>query len=374
MINWWLDKGIDGFRVDAISHIKKADNFPDMPNPKDLKYVSSFDKHMNQPGIHNYLKELKENTFDKYDIVTVGEANGVSAEDREDIAEWVGSEDGRFNMIFQFEHLDLWNADTESEFDVVAYKKVLTKWQNTVNDIGWNALYIENHDIPRSISTWGDDKDLRVQCAKSFGAVYFLQKGTPFIYQGQEIGMTNVYFDSITDYKDVRTLNEYNEACDDTKKSKKFIENLKDSSRDNARTPMQWNTEKSAGFTKGTPWIGVNPNYETINVETELNDENSILNFYKKMIKLRGDSEELLYGDYKLILEEDKEIYAYTRLIDSKGYLIICNLSKNVSEFKNKYILRSDNLVLGNYSIDCHENITSLTLEPYECRVYKIKK
>lgn len=373
MINWWLDKGIDGFRVDAISHIKKADNFPDMENPKGLKYVSSFDKHMNQPGIHDYLKELKENTFDKYDIVTVGEANGVSATDIEDITQWVGSEEGKFNMIFQFEHLDLWNADTRGDFDVVGYKKVLSKWQDTVNDIGWNALYIENHDIPRSVSTWGDDKELRVQCAKSFGTVYFLQKGTPFIYQGQEIGMTNVSFDTIYDYKDVRTLNEYNEACEETKRCESFIGNLKVSSRDNARTPMQWNAEKNAGFTEGEAWIGVNENYKTINVEAELEDEDSILNFYKNLIKLRGSSEELLYGEYKLILEEDDKIYAYTRLLDGRGYIIICNLTKDTCEFTEKnYTLNYENLVLNNYSVKEHRAADSIALDPYECRVYKI--
>lgn len=372
MINWWLDKGIDGFRVDAISHIKKADNFPDMPNPEGLKYVSSFDMHMNQPGIHRYLKELKENTFDRYDIVTVGEANGVSATDEEDIREWVGAEEGKFNMVFQFEHLDLWNADTTGDFDVLGYKRVLSKWQNTVNDIGWNALYIENHDIPRSVSTWGDDKELRVQCAKSFGAVYFLQKGTPFIYQGQEIGMTNVSFDTIYDYKDVRTLNEYNEACEESKKCENFIKNLKVSSRDNARTPMQWDSSKNAGFTEGTPWIGVNTNYERINVESEKKTDDSILNFYKSMIRLKKGSKELLHGDYALIMEEDENIYAYTRLLEGRGYVVICNLSKNTCEYRGEYTLSYDKLNLKNYSVDVHEDTRDLTLKPYECRVYKI--
>ena len=374
MINWWLDKGIDGFRVDAISHIKKEDGFPDMPNPEKLKYVSSFKKHMNQPGIHNYLRELKENTFDKYDVVTVGEANGVSVTDVEDIREWVGSQEGKFNMIFQFEHLDLWNADTSGDFDVVGYKKVLSKWQNTVNDIGWNALYIENHDIPRSVSTWGDDGEYRLQCAKSFGAVYFLQKGTPFIFQGQEIGMTNVSYPSIKDYKDVRTLNEYNEASEESRRCETFIENLKVSSRDNARTPMQWDTTSNAGFTTGTPWIGTNENYRSINVESELRDEDSILNFYKKMIRLRGASQELLYGDYELLMEEDKNIYAYTRMDGKQGYVIICNLSKNLCEFRGEDVLKHENLVLNNYSVDTHRDTEDLMLSPYECRVYRVER
>ena len=207
MINWWLDKGIDGFRVDAISHIKKEEGLNDMPNPEGLEYVESFDKHMNVNGIHKYLAELKERTFDNYDIMTVGEANGVDAEDSD---LWVGDENGKFNMIFQFEHLHLWGAESENDFDVKNYKKVLTKWQKALDGNGWNALYIENHDIPRVISTWGNDSDYWRECATAFALMYFMQQGTPFIYQGQEIGMTNVKFDSIYDYNDVKGINIYN--------------------------------------------------------------------------------------------------------------------------------------------------------------------
>ena len=194
MMKWWLDKGIDGFRVDAISHIKKRDGFPDMPNPDNKRYVDSFDNHMNVDGIQKYLQELKEETFAKYDIVTVGEANGVDAENAD---EWVGTENGKFNMIFQFEHLKLWDYEGETEFCPKSYKDVLSKWQNTLSTNGWNALFIENHDIPRSTSTWGNDKEYWLESAKAFATVYFIQKGTPFIYQGQEIGMTKVHFDSI---------------------------------------------------------------------------------------------------------------------------------------------------------------------------------
>ena len=208
MINWWLDKGIDGFRVDAISHIKKEEGLTDMDNPKELKYVESFDKHMNVEGIHKYLKELKERTFDNYDIMTVGEANGVEAEEAD---LWVGEKNGKFNMIFQFEHLHLWGAESKNSFNVKNYKKVLTKWQKALDGNGWNALYIENHDIPRVISTWGNDKEYLRECATAFGLMYFMQQGTPFIYQGQEIGMTNVKFDSIYDYNDVKGINIYKE-------------------------------------------------------------------------------------------------------------------------------------------------------------------
>ncbi|MDU5651230.1 MAG: alpha-glucosidase, partial [Clostridium perfringens] len=178
MINWWLDKGIDGFRVDAISHIKKEEGFKDMDNPEGLKYVSSFEKHMNVEGINSHLKELKEETFSKYDIVTVGEANGVSADEAD---HWVAEDEGTFNMIFQFEHLNLWNYEEGQGFDVKAYKDVLTNWQNSLEGKGWNALFIENHDIPRVVSTWGNDKEYLTECSKAFGAIYFLQKGTPFI-------------------------------------------------------------------------------------------------------------------------------------------------------------------------------------------------
>ncbi len=374
MINWWLDKGIDGFRVDAISHIKKENGLNDMPNHHDEKYVSSFAKHMNQDGIHEYLKELKKETFDKYDIVTVGEANGVTSDDVEDINEWVGKEDGKFNMIFQFEHLNLWNTDSSEKFDVVSYKKILSNWQETVNKIGWNALYIENHDIPRSISTLGNDSEYRIPCAKSFGAMYFLQKGTPFIYQGQEIGMTNVSYETMEDYRDVRTFNEYKEFSEDQKNDSKIIEKLKNASRDNARTPMQWDDSQNAGFTTGTPWLKLNENHSRVNVKNDLEDEDSILNFYKKMIKLRKHSKEILYGDYKCILESDENIYSYTRVLNGKGYIVICNLTEDVCEFKEQnYTLEYENLVLNNYGVEDHKKMYKFLLKPYECRVYKLK-
>lgn len=284
MINWWLDKGIDGFRVDAISHIKKEEGFKDMDNPNGLKYVESFDKHMNVNGIHDYLQELKEETFSKYNIMTVGEANGVNAEEAE---EWVSEDKGKFNMVFQFEHLHLWDYEVDREFNVKAYKDVLTRWQKGLEGKGWNALFIENHDIPRVVSTWGNDKEYLRECATAFAAVYFLQQGTPFIYQGQEIGMTNVKFDSIDDYKDVKCINAYNEKIKNGALEQEAMNEVFATSRDNSRTPMQWDSSKNAGFTDGIPWIKVNNNYKFINVANEEKDENSILSFYKKLIKLR---------------------------------------------------------------------------------------
>ncbi|TPE20247.1 glycoside hydrolase family 13 protein [Clostridium perfringens] len=370
MINWWLDKGIDGFRVDAISHIKKEEGLKDMDNPDGLKYVSSFEKHMNVEGINSHLKELKEETFSKYDIVTVGEANGVSANEAD---HWVAEDEGTFNMIFQFEHLNLWNYEEGQGFDVKAYKDVLTNWQNSLEGKGWNALFIENHDIPRVVSTWGNDKEYLTECAKAFGAIYFLQKGTPFIYQGQELGMTNVKYHGISEYDDVKTINTYNERIESGVSEEIALKEAWVTSRDNSRTPMQWNSNKNAGFTEGKPWIGVNENYKTINVEVEEMDENSVLNFYKKLIKLKKSNEALIYGVYDLILEDDENIFAYTRTLNNHKFLIMANLT----EEKAKYIyekekLNSKDLILNNYEVCAHENLTEFTLKPYECRVYKL--
>ncbi|KXA14829.1 glycoside hydrolase family 13 protein [Clostridium perfringens] len=370
MINWWLDKGIDGFRVDAISHIKKEEGLKDMDNPEGLKYVSSFEKHMNVEGINSHLKELKEETFSKYDIVTVGEANGVSADEAD---HWVAEDEGTFNMIFQFEHLNLWNYEEGQGFDVKAYKDVLTNWQNSLECKGWNALFIENHDIPRVVSTWGNDKEYLTECAKAFGAIYFLQKGTPFIYQGQELGMTNVKYHSISEYDDVKTINTYNERIESGVSEEIALKEAWVTSRDNSRTPMQWNSSNNAGFTCGKPWIGVNENYKTINVEVEERDENSVLNFYKKLIRLKKSNEALIYGVYDLILEEDENIFAYTRTLNNHKFFIMANLT----EEKAKYIyekekLNSKDLILNNYEVCAHENLTEFTLKPYECRVYKL--
>ncbi|MDG6884901.1 Oligo-16-glucosidase [Clostridium perfringens] len=370
MINWWLDKGIDGFRVDAISHIKKEEGLKDMDNPDGLKYVSSFEKHMNVEGINSHLKELKEETFSKYDIVTVGEANGVSANEAD---HWVAEDEGTFNMIFQFEHLNLWNYEEGQGFDVKAYKDVLTNWQNSLEGKGWNALFIENHDIPRVVSTWGNDKEYLTECAKAFGAIYFLQKGTPFIYQGQELGMTNVKYHSICEYDDVKTINTYNERIESGVSEEIALKEAWVTSRDNSRTPMQWNSSKNAGFTCGKPWIGVNENYKTINVEVEERDENSVLNFYKKLIKLKKSNEALIYGVYDLILEEDENIFAYTRTLNNDKFLIMANLTgENAKYVYEKEKLNSKDLILNNYEICEHKNLTEFILKPYECRVYKL--
>lgn len=367
VINWWLDKGIDGFRVDAISHINKEEGLVDMDNPDNLKYVPSFDKHMNVEGIHDYLRELKENTFSKYDIMTVGEANGVKAEQATD---WVGENDGKFNMLFQFEHIDLWNS---SEFNLPNLKKVWNKWQVNLENDGWNALFIENHDITRVVSSWGDDTRFLKESAKALGLLYFMHKGTPFIYQGQEIGMTNVKFNDINEYDDIRSINEYNQLINQGMSPKDALEHIWNTSRDNTRTPMQWDDSLNAGFSKSNPWIHVNPNYKYINVKEQLEDDDSILNFYKKMIKIKKSSECLIYGKYNLILEDDTNIFAYERILNDEKFLVICNLKSESSNYKyEKLTLKYENLILSNYNVDAHKDLNNFELKPWEARLYKI--
>lgn len=367
MINWWLDKGIDGFRVDAISHINKEEGLVDMDNPDNLKYVPSFDKHMNVEGIHDYLRELKENTFSKYDIMTVGEANGVKAEQATD---WVGENDGKFNMLFQFEHIDLWNS---SEFNLPNLKKVWNKWQVNLENDGWNALFIENHDITRVVSSWGDDTRFLKESAKALGLLYFMHKGTPFIYQGQEIGMTNVRFDSIEKYNDVKSINIYEEKINEGVSVNEALKAVASISRDNARTPMQWDSTNYAGFSENTPWIDVNENYKSINVESQLANENSVLNFYKKLIKIRKENPSLIYGRYDMILEEDEKIYAYTRTLDNDKYVVIVNLSDEEALYKYDDLdLIYENLMIANYKVREHGILKELVLKPYEARLYKV--
>lgn len=370
MINWWLDKRIDGFRIDAISHIKKEDGLTDMPNPEGLKYVRSFDKQRNVKGIHKYLEELKENTFDNYDIMTVGEAGGVNVEEA---PLWVGEEQGKFNMIFQFEHLELWNTKVEQTKDIKGYKKILSKWQKGLENNGWNALFIENHDLPRSVSTWGNDKEFWHESATALAVMYFMMQGTPFIYQGQEIGMTNVKFQKIDDYDCVGTKNMYAIKREEGVPHEEIMEVIWATSRDNSRTPMQWDDSLNAGFSTGIPWMGMNPNYVEINVERQEKDPNSILNFYKKLISLKKSDQVLIYGSYDLILEDHEQIYAYTRTLGNEKAVIICNLTDEEAEYNCKHIkLAYDELVLSNYKVKHHEKSTEFMLRPYEARIYKI--
>ncbi|MBP2002401.1 alpha-glucosidase [Paenibacillus shirakamiensis] len=371
MVNWWLDKGIDGFRVDAISHIKKIAGFPDMPNPHGLTHVPSFDGHMNREGIHDFLTELKQETFDKYDIMTVGEASGVNIDQAD---AWVGEENGKFNMIFQFEHLALWNKSATGGLDIATLQATLSRWQKGLEGSGWNALFIENHDQPRSISTWGNDQEHWRASAKSLASMYFLMQGTPFIYQGQEIGMTNVQFDSIDDYNDVAIRNMYQLELAAGKSHDEVMQVIWKNGRDNSRTPMQWNNTANAGFTTGSPWLKMNPNYAEINVEQQRQDPNSIYHHYKKLIALRASSPVLVYGQYDLVPQLDPNLYVYSRTLGTEKLLVICNLTEHEALFDCPidWEYESTELLIHNYEADPAESIQTLALRPFESRVYML--
>ncbi|MDF1452109.1 alpha-glucosidase [Staphylococcus epidermidis] len=367
MMNWWFEKGIDGFRVDAITHIKKNFEAGDLPVPDGKKFAPAFDVDMNQPGIQEWLQEMKDKSLSRYDIMTVGEANGVTPNDAE---EWVGEENGKFNMIFQFEHLGLWSTG-DTKFDVKSYKQVLNRWQKQLENVGWNALFIENHDQPRRVSTWGDDKNYWYESATSHATAYFLQHGTPFIYQGQEIGMTNYPFESIESFNDVAVKTEYQIVKKEGGDVNQLLDKYKMENRDNARTPMQWNNSINAGFTTGKPWFHVNPNYTEINVKQQLNDKFSILSYYKALIQLKKSDLIYTYGKFNMVDAENKQVFAYTRTFKNNTVLIVANLTNEVSELNLPFELdiSSVDIKLHNYHLN---DINLDHIKPYESFVVEI--
>ena len=367
MMNWWFEKGIDGFRVDAITHIKKNFEAGDLPVPDGKKFAPAFDVDMNQPGIQEWLQEMKDKSLSRYDIMTVGEANGVTPNDAE---EWVGEENGKFNMIFQFEHLGLWSTG-DTKFDVKSYKQVLNRWQKQLENVGWNALFIENHDQPRRVSTWGDDKNYWYESATSHATAYFLQQGTPFIYQGQEIGMTNYPFESIESFNDVAVKTEYQIVKKEGGDVNQLLDKYKLENRDNARTPMQWNNSINAGFTTGKPWFHVNPNYTEINVKQQLNDKFSILSYYKALIQLKKSDLIYIYGKFNMVDAENKQVFAYTRTFKNNTVLIVANLTNEVSELNLPFELdiSSVDIKLHNYHLN---DINLDHIKPYESFVVEI--
>ena len=367
MMNWWFEKGIDGFRVDAITHIKKNFEAGDLPIPDGKKFAPAFDVDMNQPGIQEWLQEMKDKSLSRYDIMTVGEANGVTPNDAE---EWVGEEKGKFNMIFQFEHLGLWSTG-DTKFDVKSYKQVLNRWQKQLENVGWNALFIENHDQPRRVSTWGDDKNYWYESATSHATAYFLQQGTPFIYQGQEIGMTNYPFESIESFNDIAVKTEYQIVKKEGGDVNQLLDKYKMENRDNARTPMQWNNSINGGFTTGKPWFHVNPNYTEINVKQQLNDKFSILSYYKALIQLKKSDLIYTYGKFSMVDAENEQIFAYTRSFKNNTVLIVANLTNEVSELNLPFELdiSSADIKLHNYHLN---DINLDHIKPYEAFVVEI--
>lgn len=361
MIRWWLDKGIDGFRLDAISHVKKDEySVKATENP--------FSPFQNVSGIDEHLNELKD-VFDDYDIMTVGEASGVSAEEG---PEWVGA-DGYFDMIFEFDHISIWKHEKEGKLDVINLKRALSAWQTALDGKGWNALYMENHDTPRSVSFFGDPEHYWQKSAKAVAMMYFFLQGTPFIYQGQEIGMTNMPFTAIEQIDAVDSRRLYNQLLEEGKSPEEAIDIVADTTRDNSRTPMQWGSEKYAGFSTNEPWLMVNPNYHTLNVEEQENDPSSILSFYKQMIRIRRENQGLIYGSFKEYLAEHDQLYVYERSFTDKNYLIIVNLTSEVAEYSlpNEVDVPWE-LLLTNQEERVFERVGKL--DPYEAKLFVTSK
>ena len=370
MMKWWLDKGIDGFRMDVISMISKDQKFPDGKNGDFGPYS------IHGPRVHEFLKEMNKEVLSKYDIMTVGETAGVTIDEAK---KYAGFDSNELNMVFQFEHMDLdnnkdykWN---DEPVKLTKLKEVMGKWQTELEGEAWNSLFWNNHDQPRVVSRFGNDSDeYREVSAKMLGTCLHMMKGTPYIYQGEELGMTNIYFNSIDEYNDIESINAYNELVGSGKVSKeKMMSYLRYKSRDNARTPMQWSDDENAGFTTGKPWMTINPNYVKINAQNEVSDSNSVFNYYKKLIKLRKENDIIVYGNYKPILEDSEEIFAYIRELENKKLLVLCNFTKNVTsaEIPAELLNKDAKLLISNYSCeDLDKNSKDIKLKAYEARVY----
>ena len=357
MMNFWVDKGIGGFRMDVIDLIGKV---PD-------EMITG-----NGPKLHEYLQEMNKAALEGKDLLTVGETWGATP----DVAK-LYSNPGRkeLSMVFQFEHIGLDQIEGKEKWDVKSLelldlKKVLSKWQTELEGQGWNSLFWNNHDLPRIVSRWGNDKEYRIESAKMLATLLHGMKGTPYIYQGEELGMTNVRFDDINEYNDIESLNMYKDRLSKGYTHEEIMESIYAKGRDNARTPMQWDDSENAGFTTGTPWLAVNKNYDKINAKQCLQDENSIFNHYKKLIDIRKNNDTIIYGDYKLLCEDDENIFAYVRELNGDKILVVCNFYDKDVEFKFDGDFNYSKVLLSNYN-DSSKMIEKLKLRPYEAVMYR---
>ncbi|MDE5412730.1 glycoside hydrolase family 13 protein [Alkalihalobacterium chitinilyticum] len=375
MMKWWLDKGIDGFRMDVINFISKVDGLPDGEPQEGKKYVSGAPYFMNGPKIHEYLQEMHQQALSGYDVMTVGEMPGVSPEQAQ---LYTDEQCKEVNMVFQFEHVDLDSGPNGKwdlkPLDLKDLKWSLSRWQKGLEKAGWNSLYWNNHDQPRIVSRFGDDQNYHNESAKMLATLLHMMKGTPYIYQGEEIGMTNVKFDSIDDYRDIEILNMYKEKVEAGVPVKDIMKSIYVKGRDNARTPVQWNSSENAGFTTGTPWIKVNPNYREINAEKVVADSNSIYHYYRKLIQLRKQHEIIVYGDYDILHEDHPQVFAYTRTLGNEKLVVVCNFYGEDTTFELPEDLSSkhNTLLISNYNVEESEAISQIALRPYEARVYKL--
>lgn len=369
LMRFWLDKGIDGFRMDVINYISKTPEMPDGPMMNRL-YGNFRPYCLNGPRVHEFLKEMNREVLSHYDVMTVGETPGVSVEQAQ---RYTGPDEHELNMVFQFAHVNL-DYDENGKWTLKrvpldGLRRVLSEWQTGLHGKGWNSLYLNNHDQPRMVSRFGDDSTeaLRSASAKMLGVLMHMMQGTPYVYQGEELGMTNVAFPDISDYRDIDTLNAWNEMTGELGVSPEhMMACIHRRSRDNARTPMQWSAAPNAGFTTGTPWIGVNPNYRTINAEAQENDPDSVLCFYRRLIALRRELPIITEGDYALLLADHPQIFAYQRSWQGQRLYVICSFSAQTFDAPEILPYCGGRLLLCNYAPDGDAQ----TLRPYEVRVY----
>lgn len=358
MMNYWVDKGIGGFRMDVIELIGKV---PD-------KMITG-----NGPKLHEYLQEMNREALAGNDLLTVGETWGATPE----IAKLYSNPARKeLSMVFQFEHIGLDQIEGKEKWDVkplelLELKKVLSKWQTALGGEGWNSLFWNNHDLPRIVSRWGNDKEYRVESAKMLGTLLHGMKGTPYIYQGEELGMTNIRLENIEDYNDIESINMYKDRIKKGYSHEEIMNSIYKKGRDNGRTPMQWDDSENAGFTTGKPWLSINENYKEINAKKSLEDKNSVFYHYKKLIEIRKANETIIYGDYKLLCEDDKNIFAYTRELNGDKILVVCNFYEKEVEFKYDKEFKNAEILLSNYN-DSSLAIDKLKLRPYEAIMYRV--
>jgi len=370
MMNWWLEKGVDGFRMDVISLISKEQ--PELPDKEPgINGYATFNVSANGPHVHEYLQEMRQKALNNADTITVGECSGVTLEEAKKYAR---SDEKELNMVFQFEHMDVDSDEkagkwTTRKMDLRNLKKILTRWQKGLQDIAWNSLYWENHDQPRSVSRFGNDSDeYREISAKMLATCIHMMQGTPYVYQGEELGMTNCPFNTLDNFRDLESINAFHELTEQGKMTEEdMMAAIGYKGRDNARTPMQWDDSAYAGFSTANPWIMVNPNYTKINAKDQVNREDSVFKYYQKLIKLRHESELIVYGTYDLILDDDKDIYAYIRTLGDEKLIVYCNFSENTREVELPEEFTNGKVLISNY-IDAKVN-HKITLRPYEAIV-----
>ena len=379
MMHFWFGKGVDGFRMDVINMISKPAGLPDAPVVRAGFLQPAFGMVTNGPHLLDHLVEMKREVLSHYDCITVGEAPLATVKQGMEIT---NEHTGALNMLFQFEHMDLdsvgghvsgkWAA---KPLDLRDLKTTMTRWQDELVGRGWNSLYLSNHDQPRPVSRFGDDGRWRVESAKMLATFLHGLQGTPYVYQGEELGMTNVHFDSIDDYRDIESINMYHEAVDERgEDAAKVLAAIHAKGRDNARTPVQWDAGPNAGFTRGTPWIRVNPNHEAINARDALADPDSVFHYYRRLIALRKTNPVLVYGRYRLILAEHPQIYAYLRTLYDDRLLVVCNFGSGtpIFELPPEVDVARARLLIANYPVDADAPVASIPLRPYEARIHRL--